>query len=154
MWSYSPIVAFPEVFTQRPNIQRLDVGGIYVLNTNSVQTNDKSIDYGVNPNLYNELPCECLILLQVHEAVPSSCSNLPVTLAIPYRGNATTTTSSDDSGNNTINIVDSQGSNVLGCDIESNTQRFAYLNKRTGTMRFLEFTSSASSTKSTDTTTN
>jgi hypothetical protein len=50
--------------------------------------------------------------------------------------------------------VDSQGNNVLGCDVESNTQRFAYLNKRTGVMRFLEFTSSASSTKSTDTTTN
>jgi hypothetical protein len=36
MWSYSPIVAFPEIFNQRSNIQRLDVGGIYVLNTNSV----------------------------------------------------------------------------------------------------------------------
>jgi hypothetical protein len=57
----------------------------------------------------------------VHEAVPTDCSNLPITLAIPYRGNATTTTSSDDSGNSAINIVDSQGNNVLGCDIESNT---------------------------------
>jgi hypothetical protein len=104
--------------------------------------------------LYNELPCECLLLLQVHEAVPSTCSSLPVTLAIPFRGNATTTVGSDISGNNTINIVDSQGDNVLGCDVENNTQRFAYLNKRTGTMRFLEFTSSASSTKSSETTTN
>lgn len=153
MWSYSPIIAEPFInFNQ--GIQRLDTGGIYVLNTNSVQTNDKSIDYGVNPELYNQLPCECLILLQVHEAVPTSCSNLPVTLAIPFRGNATTTVGSDTSGNNTINIVDSQGNNVLGCDVESNTQRFAYLNKRTGTMRFLEFTSSGSSTKTTTETNN
>jgi hypothetical protein len=43
----------------------------------------------------------------VHEAVPSDCSNLPVTLAIPFVGNATTTVGSDNSGNNTINIVDS-----------------------------------------------
>lgn len=143
---YSPVITN---FWNQSHIQRLDAGGIYVLNTNSVQTNDKSIDYGVNPNLYNELPCECLLLLQVHEAVPSNCSNLPVTLAIPFVGNATTTVGSDTSGNNTINIVDSQGSNVLGCDIQSNTQRFAYLNKRTGTMRFLEFTSGTTSSSST-----
>jgi hypothetical protein len=46
---------------------------------------------------------------------------LPVTLAIPYVGNATTTVGNDVTGNNTINIVDSQGNNVLGCDVESNT---------------------------------
>jgi hypothetical protein len=36
MWNYNPVITFPEILTQRSNIQRLDVGGIYVLNTNSV----------------------------------------------------------------------------------------------------------------------
>jgi hypothetical protein len=62
-----------------------------------------------------------LLLLQVHESPSTACSSLPVTLAIPYVGNATTTVASGKSGNNTINIVDSQGNNVLGCDVEGNT---------------------------------
>lgn len=106
---------------------RIDIGGIYVLNTNSIQVTDESVDYGVNPILYNELPCECLLLLKVHDSVSS---DLPITLAIPYR----TTTS-----NNTINVVDSQNNNVTASNVQSNSERFVYLNKRTGTMRFLEF---------------
>jgi hypothetical protein len=40
-------------------------------------------------------------------------------------------------------VVDSQGTQIVGDDIEGTTERLAYINKRTGIIRFLEFTSGA-----------
>lgn len=123
---------------QQVNNQRIDVGGIYKLSTNAVTLTDTTVDYGVNPCSYNSLPCESLVLLTIHADVPDGGEDLPVTIVTP----TTTSTVSSSSSSTKVSIVDSQGSDVTGSNIQGNTQRFVYINKRTGIIRFLEFTNS------------
>lgn len=129
---------------QRSRLRRIDVGGIYHISTNSVvlETAESTVTYGINPCDYRELPCESLILLTIHADVPTGGEGFPVQLAIPNGGASTTTTSNTPSntGVSKVNIVDSQGNNVTGANVQGNTERLLYLNKRTGTARFVEFT--------------
>lgn len=133
-------------FGNTPNLQRVDIGGIYVLSTNAVQLTDETVDYGINPCCYNALPCESIVLLKVHADVPAGGEALPVTIVLPTAGRTTldaTTPAGTASGTTKSPVVDSQGTQVVGEDIEGTTERLAYINKRTGVIRFLEFTSSA-----------
>lgn len=133
-------------FGNTPNLQRVDIGGIYVLSTNAVQLTDETVDYGINPCCYNALPCEAIVLLKVHADVPAGGEALPVTIVLPTAGRTTldaTTPAGTASGTTKSPVVDSQGTQVVGEDIEGTTERLAYINKRTGVIRFLEFTSSA-----------
>lgn len=133
-------------FGGNPNLQRVDIGGIYVLSTNAVQLTDETVDYGINPCCYNALPCESIVLLKVHADVPAGGEALPVTIVLPTAGRTTldaTTPAGTASGTTKSPVVDSQGTQVVGEDIEGTTERLAYINKRTGVIRFLEFTSSA-----------
>lgn len=128
------------------NLQRIDIGGIYVLSTNAVQLTDETVDYGINPCCYNALPCESIVLLKVHADVPAGGEALPVTIVLPTAGRTTldaTTAAGTASGTTKTPVVDSQGTQIVGEDIESTTERLVYINKRTGIIRFLEFTSSA-----------
>lgn len=127
-------------------LNRIDIGGIYVLSTNSVQLSEETVDYGIDPCCYALLPYESIILLKVHAEVPAGGEALPVTIALPNAGRTTldsTTVAGTASGSTKVPVVDSQGTQVVGEDIEATTERLAYLNKRTGVIRFLEFTSSA-----------
>lgn len=133
-------------FGNTPSLQRIDIGGIYVLSTNAVQLTDETVDYGINPCCYNALPCEAIVLLKVHADVPAGGEALPVTIVLPTAGRTTldaTTPAGTASGTTKSPVVDSQGTQVVGEDIEGTTERLAYINKRTGVIRFLEFTSSA-----------
>ena len=133
-------------FGGNPNLQRIDIGGIYVLSTNAVQLTDETVDYGINPCCYNALPCESIVLLKVHADVPAGGEALPVTIVLPTAGRTTldsTTPAGTASGTTKTPVVDSQGTQIVGEDIEGTTERLAYINKRTGIIRFLEFTSSA-----------
>lgn len=117
---YSPIII---PFGFKNEIKRLDRTGIYVVETNQVSLNaGVSVDYGIKESVYNQLPCECLILLKIKQAVPATGASLPVTVS----GSQPAT--------------DSQGSNITGKDIEVDTERLAYLNKPKGVLRFLEYT--------------
>lgn len=118
---------------QQP-ISRIDIGGIFKVNTNGVSLSDDSVDYGINPIVYKSLPSECLILLFIHADIPSGGESLPVTIAVPNN----VSTVGDDTTK--INIVDSLGENVTGNNIKGNTQRLVYINKNTGVIRFVEFT--------------
>lgn len=133
-------------FGNRPALNRLDVGGIYELSTNAVELTDESVDYGINPCCYALLPCESIVLLKVHADVPAGGEALPVNIVLPNSGrttlNATTATGAA-TGTTKTPVVDSQGTQVVGEDIEGTTERLAYINKRTGIIRFLEFTSGA-----------
>lgn len=138
----------PFAFGRRntPNLQRVDIGGIYVLSTNAVQLTDETVDYGINPCCYNALPCESIVLLKVHADVPAGGEALPVTIVLPTAGRTTldaATPAGTASGTTKSPVVDSQGTQIVGEDIEGTTERLAYINKRTGVIRFLEFTSSA-----------
>lgn len=129
-----------------PTLPRIDIGGIFVLSTNGVALSDDSttVDYGINPTLYNRLPNVSIVLLTISDDVPTGGEALPVTVVVPTSGASTvsSTTSSTGTTNGTskVNVVDSQGTNVTGSNITGSTQRLAYINKCSGTIRFLEFT--------------
>lgn len=123
-------------------IRRVDVNGIYELSTNAVQLTDASVDYGINPHCYNELPCESIILLKVHADVPAGGEALPVYVITPNLGQTTLATAGVTTGTSKVPVVDSNNNPVTGTDVTGTTERLAYLNKRTGVIRFLEFTAS------------
>ena len=60
---------------QRNQIKLIDVGGIYELKTNAQQVTDASVDYGINPCNYNALPCECIVLLKIHQGVAAASAD-------------------------------------------------------------------------------
>ena len=134
------------VFSNQVDLPRIDVGGIYMLTTNGVALSDDSttVDYGINPTLYNRLPNVSIVLLTVTDDVPAGGEALPVTVVVPTNGASTVSSSSSSTGTSTgttkVNVVDSQGTNVTGANVQGTTQRLAYINKCTGTIRLLEFT--------------
>ena len=115
---YSPIII---PFGFKNELKRINKHGIYVVETNQVSLNaGVSVDYGIKESLYNQLPCECIILLKIKQEVPATGVALPVTV----------------SGSSPV--TDSQGSNITGKDIKVDTERLAYLNKSNGVLRFME----------------
>lgn len=139
---------------QRRGLKRIDVGGIYVISTNSVvlDTTASQVVYGFNPCEYRELPCESLILLTIHADVPTGGEGFPIHIAIPGGSTTTTTTGATSGSTSTrVPVVDSQGNNVTGANVQGTTERLLYLNKRTGTARFIEFTNSTGTAATTPT---
>lgn len=130
---------------QRNKIRRIDVGGIYELKTNAQQVTDASVDYGINPCYYNALPCECIVLLKIHQGVPTAGEDLPVKIVVPHNGATTiSTTSGTTSGTTTAgttksSVVDHTGSAVTGAGLSSTTEALAYINKKSGIIRLLGF---------------
>ena len=143
-WWMPPMGVMPQ--QPRSQLKRIDVGGIYVISTNSVvlDTTASQVVYGFNPCEYRELPCESLILLTIHANVPAGGEGFPIHIAIP--GGSTTTSTST-----RVPVVDSQGNNVTGANVQGTTERLLYLNKRTGTARFIEFTNSTGAAATTPT---
>lgn len=139
---------------QRSRLKRIDVGGIYKISTNSVvlDTTASQVVYGFNPCEYRELPCESLILLTIHADVPTGGEGFPIHIAIPGGSTTTSTTGATSGSTSTrVPVVDSQGNNVTGANVQGTTERLLYLNKRTGTARFIEFTNSAGAAATTPT---
>lgn len=122
-------------------LPRLDAGGIYVLSTNAVEVTEESVDYGINPYCYAQLPCEALVLLKVHAAAPTGGEALPVTIVVPHNGTTTLTNTGATAGTRKVAVLDSQSTQIVGSDVSSIAARLAYINKATGEIRFLEFTS-------------
>lgn len=128
------------VATANNSLPRIDVGGIFKLSTNAVTLTDTTVDYGINPCQYRALPCESLVLLTIHEDAPAGGESLPVTVVVPNSGSSTVSESGSTTGTTKVNVVDSQGTNVTGSNVQGSTQRFVYINKNTGVIRLLEFT--------------
>jgi hypothetical protein len=119
---------------------RLKVLNIYELPTANVSLSATSVDYGIDKCIYNQLPCECYITLQINSAVPAGGAALPVTIVAPTGGNTTNTGSSTaNSGEKRVNVVDHNSSNVIGSDLTGTREVFAYLNKRDNIIRFVNF---------------
>jgi hypothetical protein len=136
-WMAEPVV------TAQAALPRVDVGGIYKLSTNAVSLTDTTVDYGINPCAYRRLPNESLVLLTIHADVPTGGDNLPVMLVVPNSGTSTVSENNSTTGTSKLNIVDSEDTNVTGANVQGNTQRFVYINKCTGKVRFMEFTNAA-----------
>lgn len=128
---------------QRNQIKRIDVGGIYELKTNAQQVTDASVDYGINPCYYNALPCECIVLLKIHQGVAAASATLPVTVVIPNSGsttiNGTAGSTGTISGTKKVPIVDHGGTVVTGASVSDTTEALAYINKKSGIIRLLGF---------------
>lgn len=151
-WWMPPVGLVPQQPHSR--LKRIDVGGIYKISTNSVvlDTTASQVVYGFNPCEYRELPCESLILLTIHADVPTGGEGFPIHIAIPG-GSTTTSTTGTASGSTStrVPVVDSQGNNVTGSNVQGTTERLLYLNKRTGAARFIEFTNAAGAAQTTPT---
>ena len=131
----------PQFVRRGGTIPRLDVGGIYTLSTNAVEVTEESLDYGINPFCYAQLPCESIVLLRIHAAAPAGSEALPVTIVVPHNGTTTLATTGSAIGTTRVAVLDSQSTQIVGSDVSSIAERFAYINKATGVIRFLEFTS-------------
>ena len=114
---------------QRNQIKLIDVGGIYELKTNAQQVTDASVDYGINPCYYNALPCECIVLLKIHQGVAAASATLPVTIVTPNSGsttvNGTANTSGTTSGTTKVPVVDHVGKAVTGANVSETTEQVA-----------------------------
>ena len=135
-------MAQPLQLARDNDIPRIDVGGIYKLTTNAVALTDSTVDYGINPCLYNKLPNESIVLLTIHADVPAGGEGFGVTVVTPNSGASTVTTNPNAIGTGTakIPVIDSQGTQVTGANVSGNIERLAYINKSAGIIRFLEFT--------------
>ena len=122
---------------QRNQIKRIDVRGIYELKTNAQQVTDASVDYGINPCYYNALPCECIVLLKIHQGVAAASATLPVTIVTPNSGS--TTINGTASGTTKVPVVDHVGKAVTGANVSETTEALAYINKKSGIIRLLGF---------------
>lgn len=126
--------------TSAEDLPRIDIGGIYKLSTSAVSLTGTTVDYGINPCIYRRLPCESLVLLTIHSDVPTGGEALPVMLVVPNDGASTVSKAGSTTGTTKLNIVDSKDANVTGANVQGSTERFVYINKHTGRVRFLEFT--------------
>lgn len=139
--NYPFIPLFPMVRRRNP-IKRVDIGGIYELKTNALQVTNESVDFGINPRCYKALPCESIVLLKIHQGVPTAGATLPVNIVVPHNGATTISTTSGTTttaGTTKSSVVDHTGSAVTGAGLSSTTEALAYINKKSGTIRLLVF---------------
>lgn len=135
-WMPTPVVPVGN----QPRVKQL---GIFELPTTNVSLSADSVDFGIDKCLYRQLPCECYISLQVNQAVPAGGEGLAVTVVTPTSGSSTNAGSSSSSGESKTNVVDHNSNNVVGSDLVETKEIFAFLNKREGLIRFVNFQTGA-----------
>ena len=123
--------------------RRIKDTGTFIISTNAVNVTETSVDFGLDPCVYNSLPCECMVLFKFHTAVSAAAAALPVTVAIPNRNRTTlvtTGTTPTSTTSTTVPVTDKDNNPVVGGDLDVVTEKLAYINKRTGVIKFTEFT--------------
>lgn len=132
---WTPTAVVP--VNNQPRVKQI---GIFELPTTNVSLSAESVDFGIDKCLYRQLPCECYITLQVNQAVPAGGEGLAVTVVTPTSGSSTNVgSSSSSSGESKTNVIDHNSSNVVGSDLTNTKEVFAFLNKREGIIRFVNF---------------
>lgn len=114
------------------------IGSLYEMVTKNVIVNTTNTIFGINPRVWNALPCEGLLLLKIRQAVPTGGETLPVQIAVP--ANSTVSTVGEDSccpvtGVNVINPINVA---VTGAAMVNNTERLMYFNKVRGVLRLMD----------------
>lgn len=122
-----------------PKRSRLKQLRIYELPTTNVALSETSVDFGIDRCLYNELPCECYLSMLFAQAVPDGGAALPVTVVVPTSGTSTNTGTVNANGESGTPVVDHNTNPVVGSDLTTTREVFAYLNKRQGIIRFVNF---------------
>lgn len=139
---YNPFRADFRAVVPGVPIPRIDVGGIYVLTTTGkISTAGSTLDYGINPCLWQALPNEGVMIWKVRHPADTSETALPVTVVVPSLGASTVTSSNTASGTSKIPVVDNKGTQAAGADVtdiaNGYTEHWVYFNKNAGIFRLL-----------------
>ena len=121
---------------QRKGFQNQSALGVFKLTTSGVELNsdESTVDYGVNPASYMRLPNECLVLLTISSDVPDGGTGYPVYIIVPG-GDTTTLASSCNTSR--LPLVDAEGEAVKGSDVSAGLQKIALLNRQQGILKFV-----------------
>ena len=139
------------VVRRRRRTPLLDRQGIYELCTTGIAENttgaaDATVDYGVNPCVWNALPCECVAVWKVRHTVSTAGAALPATIVADFAA-----------FNRKLAIVDNKSTQVAGGDITPasgstpiagrqqsyTTEHWVYINKSAGVFRLMGVTAAS-----------
>lgn len=150
---------FGPIPVRRRSIPIIDRRGIPEVCTTGVVENVESsseedtVDYGINPRVWRELPNQTLILWKVRHPVSQNGASYPVTVVVPT-GNAYSTVTSPNTNAGTIKlkVVDNKSTQVEGRDVtvptgngseeqqSYTTEHLVYIDKCAGIFRMLGVT--------------
>lgn len=142
---------------RRSRVPRLDPRGIPELCTTGMVENTgeevESVDYGINPQYWRQLPNQTLILWKVRHPVSQNGASLPVNVVIPMGSSSSTVTSPNAaSGTTKVKVVDNKSTQVEGRDVTVptgsgseeqqgyTTEHIVYIDKCQGIFRMLGVT--------------
>lgn len=136
---FPPFGPGPVIPRRRINLKRLQ---IFELPTTGVVLSETSVDYGINPCIYSQLPCECYVTLRIRQAVPTGGEGLAVTIATPAGSpNSTVSTPGSSAGTKKTPVIDHNNSPVVGSDVSELTDALALIDKNLGIIKFVNFVS-------------
>ena len=140
-------------------VPRLDRLGVPLLVTTgiveNVESEEDTVDYGINPCVWRALPCQTIALWKVRHPVTDNGASLPVTIVIPTGNSSTTVTSKNAAAGTTkIPVVDNKSTQVEGRDVtvptgsgssspvqtSYTTEHWVYIDKAAGIFRLLGVT--------------
>lgn len=144
-----PFPIIPFGINRRKGVPTLDNRGIYeVCTTDIVETAGETVDYGINPCIWRQLPNQCVIIWKVKHPTTTAGADLPVTVVTPTSGSSTvnSSSSSSNSGNIKVPVVDNNGTQTVGSDVTngSTTEHWVYIDKCSGTFRLMGVQAAAS----------
>lgn len=171
-----PFPPFPG--RRRTRIPVLDQHGIYEVCTTGMAevtgAEYDTVDYGINPDVWRALPCECVIIWKVRHPVSQNGASLPVNIIVPTSGKTTVSNSSNNgssmsttSTGTKIPVVDNKSTQVEGHDVTvpignstggdtqqlgNTTEHWVYINKSAGVFRMMGVIAQNSPARSTPTT--
>lgn len=114
------------------------IGSLYVMVTKNVIVNTTNVIFGINPRVWNALPCEGLILLKIRQEVPAGGAALPVQIAVPASSTVSTVGTDNCCPVAGVNVVNPVNAAVTGAAMVVNTERLLYFNKVRGTLRLMD----------------
>lgn len=143
---FAPVFPWGPI-ARRRNIPTIDMRGIPEICTTGIVEAD-TVDYGINPCLWRQLPCQAIILWKVRHPVTAAGAALPVTVVTPTGSGASTVTpSGSTAGTSRTPVVDNKGSQVTGSDVTNAggpfTEHLVYIDKAAGIFRMLGVTTTA-----------
>lgn len=143
---------FRVIIPQNVLVPRIDIGGIYLIQTTDKTSNpgeeNATVDYGVNPCLWHALPNEGVLVWKVRHPVIAGEEALPVTIVLPASTRSTVTSTGSIAGTSKIPVVDNKGTQVQGSDVTNTssggssvlgnyTEHWVYFNKSAGIFRLM-----------------
>ena len=124
---------------------------IFELPTTNVTLSEESVDFGIDRCIYNALPCDCYISLRVNHLVPEGGEALPITVVVPNSINSTNVVGTTNNGETKVGVIDHNSDPVVGADLETTTEVFAFVSKGRGIIRFVNFETAGGAAATTQT---